>query len=1602
MNFKKFTAGVLAALMFASSVSYEELWKRPTKEPVGKEPVANAASNAELQATNSLGNYLVQMSQTKEQEKQKLVNDAIAENEFAIGGLAFDAATGVVAVKTTQAADCTLRVRVLNDDDGKEVAVSEKAMQRGKDTVTQLEFNAEAFPEYFKIQAELIGPMQDMLCVPFTLSDYTREVQEIKAADINDFEPEYVVNLDEKEDTNFVVLKEGTKMAASSETTNTLVSADYENNVFVFENADATITELKQGDYFYIQPDVENLIAIIVESIEIADNQVTIIGNDENIEDLFSFVKIEINAEEHDLEMKPIDVTVGGTTVSSEASTEAVSSETTTANSAESFVSLPLDTSAMDTAESETANITETDAMTADTSSVSNVTETDAMMAETSSESTESFESVAEATDPSSETNQSVGSGFGNYQFNEEAPAANDHSSASSFSFGNDDVSLKGEYKVDDDSASCSFEMNLKDMFTVSVGYTETFQFYKKWDYIYTLFQTSITSTVSLSIGVDQDNATDLINKLTKDNKDDWLRIDIAHIFIPTPASGIVLKLVPSLFLNFEGKITLGYELNASMGFIYDSEADEKARLLFGSPDELFSPKITVEGEVQAGILLTIQVNVFYEKFFSVKLTGKLGAYATGELDLQPNVVYAGDSVILADTTDNEIHNCKWCAKGEMGIVIGAEAGLEVLGMEFNLELFTKKIKLGDYYCSKKNGKIKMAFGECPSKAYKTEFNVWDELAARVVNAEVEVDGVKMYTDGNGYVHCYCTEGSHRYVVREDNFVRGEGTFNVPPGTKKLDITISEKGSAGVRETGIAKGTTTSYTTSRPETTTSTTNEKMGSMKSIESGQLGDNVHYILHNDGYLQIYGSGDMYENCNVIRNKDKIKAAIIYNVEGNEITSIGGSLFSNCTNMTSVELPDTITKIHNDAFYNCSSLESIDIPDGVTYIGEYAFEGCETIPEFTLPSELKYIGKLAFGRCISITEMMVPSKVTEIGTQAFYGCSSMTKLVIPQSVTKIGNTIAGNTKLEEVTLPFMGNTPEGVAANNTSTLLYLLYGGTGGADKAALRRVTITGGSSIPKSAFANFTDVTEINLPDTITKIHNNAFYNCTGLERIMFTGNAPVIASDAFNDVTTNAYYPKNDTTWTADKLQNYSGTITWIPITPLTITEQPKNAVAPAGETVTFKVSAAGDDLTYKWYFKNKSGSKFLYTSSFNSNTYTAVMNETRDGRQVYCVITDKYGNSVKTNVVTLIMGNPVKLVEQPRNAVAPNGETIKIAVGATGDGLTYKWYFKNKGASKFSYTSSFSSNTYTAIMNGTRDGRQVYCVITDKYDNSIQTDAVTLTMGNPVKLVEQPKNVVAPEGTNAKIVINATGDDLTYKWYFKNKGASKFSYTPTFKTNTYSAVMNEVRDGRQVYCVITDKYGNRVKRDVVTMTMINPVKIVEQPQNAVALEGKAATSTVEATGDGLTYKWYYKNKGASEFIYTSSFKSNTYTAIMNETREGRQIYCVITDQYGNSVQTDTVTLIVGNTLKITEQPTNASAAEGASVKTRVRAAGDGLKYQWYYCEVGSTTFKLSGVKTNTYSAAMTAAKNGRKVYCVITDQYGVKVKTDVVTLTME
>ena len=174
---------------------------------------------------------------------------------------------------------------------------------------------------------------------------------------------------------------------------------------------------------------------------------------------------------------------------------------------------------------------------------------------------------------------------------------------------------------------------------------------------------------------------------------------------------------------------------------------------------------------------------------------------------------------------------------------------------------------------------------------------------------------------------------------------------------------------------------------------------------------------------GYMAFYGCDNCTTNC--------------YNLTSfilpQSVTSICEHAFDGCRNLQSVTISDKVTHIGKCAFICCTGLKEFNskfasedgrcliidgvlnsfapaglteytIPDGVTEIGEQAFRICG-LKNIAIPDSVTVIGNYSFYRCFSLTSITIPDSVTTIGNYAFNSCSSLESATIGDSVTTIG---------------------------------------------------------------------------------------------------------------------------------------------------------------------------------------------------------------------------------------------------------------------------------------------------------------------------------------------------------------------------------------------------------------------------------------------------------------------------------------------------------------------------------------------------------------------------------------------------------------------
>ena len=246
---------------------------------------------------------------------------------------------------------------------------------------------------------------------------------------------------------------------------------------------------------------------------------------------------------------------------------------------------------------------------------------------------------------------------------------------------------------------------------------------------------------------------------------------------------------------------------------------------------------------------------------------------------------------------------------------------------------------------------------------------------------------------------------------------------------------------------------------------------------------------------------------------------------------LTYIGKEAFKQ-SGIESIRIPRGVAEIMQGSFSECASLKSVKLFSNIEIIGDKAFESCTSLESIIIPNNVKKIGEFAFDACTSLEIISIPSSVREIGGYGFGGCKNLQEVAFSEGLETIGYfAFYGCNKLEEVYLP------DSLMAMED----FVFY-------SSGIRKIKLSEGmKTIPQQTFCQCRNLKEIVIPKSIDSIGGAAFSRCSSLETISFDGSCPQISGDAFNDVVATAYYPRRDKTWTADKRQDYGGTITWIP-----------------------------------------------------------------------------------------------------------------------------------------------------------------------------------------------------------------------------------------------------------------------------------------------------------------------------------------------------------------------------------------------------------------------------------------------------------------------
>ncbi len=189
-----------------------------------------------------------------------------------------------------------------------------------------------------------------------------------------------------------------------------------------------------------------------------------------------------------------------------------------------------------------------------------------------------------------------------------------------------------------------------------------------------------------------------------------------------------------------------------------------------------------------------------------------------------------------------------------------------------------------------------------------------------------------------------------------------------------------------------------------------------------------------------------------------------------------------FQDCTNLASINFPANLTTIPMACFDN-TGFTTLDIPETIDTIEASAFSRCAKLTSITLPKTLTTLGETfgsgIFNDCTALTEVNFAegSQITMIGAFTFNGCTSLKQITIPETVTSIEYCAFSGTGLTSVDIP--------ASVKKIANQAFYIC--------ESLETITLHEGLTFVDSmAFTGCTSVKEISLPRSLTTIGNNAF------------------------------------------------------------------------------------------------------------------------------------------------------------------------------------------------------------------------------------------------------------------------------------------------------------------------------------------------------------------------------------------------------------------------------------------------------------------------------------------------------------------------------
>ena len=260
----------------------------------------------------------------------------------------------------------------------------------------------------------------------------------------------------------------------------------------------------------------------------------------------------------------------------------------------------------------------------------------------------------------------------------------------------------------------------------------------------------------------------------------------------------------------------------------------------------------------------------------------------------------------------------------------------------------------------------------------------------------------------------------------------------------------------------------------------------------------------------------------------------------------------------------------------------------------------------------------------------------------------------------------------------------------------------------------------------------------------------------------------------------------------------------------------------------------------------------------------------------------------------------------------ATPGEEAVFKVLTAGSGLRFQWECRKKDSLVWNVWHGRESACFTAAAEPSWNGMQVRCAVTDSDGNTVYSAPAEVVLTGVPELVMQSGDVSAYSQEPASLHIVLRGDYRQIRWYYMKPGNDTWMLWRGRESPDVSFVAGKGWNGTRFRCEITGEDGRSIFSQPVAFSVRKALRIISQPPDRSLRADEDVTFEVKAVGEGaLRYQWYYRKAGDEEWTVWKWHETSATSATANDSWQGMQLKCVITDGAGATVETRIVSISI-------------------------------------------------------------------------------------------